>query len=260
VNYGRVEVTARRDGADWRIGKLAVVNPEGSLAGSGAWRVGADARTSLKLSLESSDLGKLLERFGRPDRVVGGTGKVEGTLSWSGGPLALQFPSLSGELSLNAEKGQFPQIQSGFGRVLSLVSLNLSEATAKGYQFDSATASLQIAAGVLSTQDMKLRSAAAEVSMAGNIDLAQSTQDLRVKVVPSMRRGVTAAVGLVHPVIGVGVAVAQGVLKDPVGQIFASEYHVTGSWNDPQVEKLPPPPSPPRAEQLEGAAPPMPKD
>jgi uncharacterized protein YhdP len=32
--------------------------------------------------------------------------------------------------------------------------------------------------------------------------------------------------------------VAQRLLKDPLGQAFAFEYSVTGTWADPKVEKL----------------------
>ena len=31
---------------------------------------------------------------------------------------------------------------------------------------------------------------------------------------------------------------AQKILKDPLGQMFAFEYGITGSWSDPKVEKL----------------------
>jgi uncharacterized protein YhdP len=51
-------------------------------------------------------------------------------------------------------------------------------------------------------------------------------------------------VGLVNPVAGVATMIAQRVLKNPLGQIFAYEYKITGTWTDPKVEKLqaaPPP-------------------
>ncbi|MNC94321.1 hypothetical protein D3C83_111460 [compost metagenome] len=48
----------------------------------------------------------------------------------------------------------------------------------------------------------------------------------------------TALVTMVNPIFGVGAAIAQSLLKDPVGQILAYEYSVTGPWSDPKVEQL----------------------
>jgi uncharacterized protein (TIGR02099 family) len=248
--FGRVEVAAQRDGPNWRLDRIAVVNPDASFTGSGLWRAGAGSRTSLKFLLESSDVGKLLERAGYPERVRGGSAKLDGTLAWNGDPLGIDYASLSGDIALSAEKGQLPQIDAGLGRLLSLVSLNLSEATAKGYQFDTVSGSFHVAQGVMQTKDLKIRSSAAEVTMTGDVDLARQTQSLRVKVVPSVRRGVTTLATMVNPAVALGVAVAQGVLKDPIGQIFSHEYSVSGSWNEPKVDRIEPAPQP-----AEGAEP-----
>jgi len=238
IRFGRVEVAALHDGPNWRIDRIAMVNPEASLSGQGGWRAGEASRTSLNLKLDSSDVGKLLARLGHPDRVAGGTATIDGKLEWNGDPTTLDFASLSGQLSLHAEKGQFPRIDAGLGRLLSLVSLNLSEATATGYQFDSISGGFTVARGVAHTEDFKIRSSAAEVTMKGDIDLNQESQRLHVRVVPSVRRGVTTLATIVNPAVALGIAVGQAILKDPIGQMFSVEYTVGGSWSDPKVEKV----------------------
>jgi uncharacterized protein YhdP len=45
-------------------------------------------------------------------------------------------------------------------------------------------------------------------------------------------------VALVNPVAGVAAAIAQRVLKNPLGQIFAYEFQVSGSWIEPKVERV----------------------
>jgi uncharacterized protein (TIGR02099 family) len=236
--FGRVELAARHDGPNWRIDRLNVVNPEVSFSGTGAWRAGGTSRMALKLKLESSDVGKFLERVGYPDRVQGGSATLEGSIAWNGSPLSLDYPSLSGELTLTAEKGEFPKINTGLGRVLSLLSLSLNDAAAKGFPFDAISSSFQVSKGVMVTKDLKIRGSAAEINMSGEINLEKETQDLHVRVVPSMRRGVTALATMVNPVVGVGVAIAQGLLKEPVGQILSYEYKVSGQWDDPNVEPI----------------------
>lgn len=242
MRLGRVEVTAQNDGPDWRIDRIAIVNPEGALSGRGIWRTGVASRTQLDLKLESNDLGRLLERLGHPERIAGGKATLDGRLEWSGEPMAFDIPSLSGRLSLHAENGQFPRLDAGFGRLLSLVSLNLSEATAKGYPFDTISGEFTLARGVAHSEDLKIRSSAAEVTMKGDVDLAKELQSLHVRVVPSMRRGVTTIATIVNPAVALGVAVGQAVLKDPIGQIFAVEYSVGGSWSEPKVDKIVPEP------------------
>jgi len=48
---------------------------------------------------------------------------------------------------------------------------------------------------------------------------------------------VTALLG--GPVAGIGVFLAQRLLKDPLGQLIAYDYAVTGTWSDPSVTKVP---------------------
>jgi uncharacterized protein YhdP len=193
---------------------------------------------ALNLKLEANDVGKFLERIGFPDRIQGGTATLEGSIAWDGSPLSPDYPSLSGELKLLAERGEFPRLGPGLGRVLSLLALSFTDAASKGFAFEQISSSFQLQKGVMSTRDLKIRGSSAEIDMRGDINIEKETHDLHVKVIPSMRRGVTALVTMVNPIFGVGVAVAQSLLKDPVGQILAYEYSVTGPWLDPKVEQL----------------------
>jgi len=193
---------------------------------------------ALNLKLEANDVGKFLERVGFPDRVQGGSATLEGSIAWDGSPLSLDYPSLSGELKLVAQSGEFPRLGPGLGRVLSLLALSFTDAAAKGFPFEQISSSFQLQKGVMSTHDLKIRGSAAEIDMRGDINIEKETHNLHVRVIPSMRRGVTALVTMVNPIFGVGAAVAQSLLKDPVGQILAYEYAVTGPWSDPKVEQL----------------------
>jgi uncharacterized protein YhdP len=68
--------------------------------------------------------------------------------------------------------------------------------------------------------------------------VARETQDLRVRVVPSLGGSAATAVAIVNPVAGVAAAVAQQILKNPLGQIFAAEFGVSGAWAEPKVARL----------------------
>ena len=246
-HLGRVEVTAQPEGADWRIEKIANVNPEAALSGKGLWVTGAQSRTSLDFTLNVNDAGKYLDRVGTPDTVKGGSAKLAGSLSWAGDPLNIDYPTLTGQVSLEAENGQFQEIEPGIGKLVSLMSLQMlprrialdfRDVFSKGFAFDRITSSLNMQKGVINTKDFRMRGPAAEVAIEGDADVANETQNLRVKVVPALGDTASTIVGLLNPAYGVASLIAQKLLKNPLGNIFAFEYAVSGKWSDPKVTKL----------------------
>jgi uncharacterized protein YhdP len=71
------------------------------------------------------------------------------------------------------------------------------------------------------------------------VDLVNETQDLHARVEPSVGDSLSAIVlVVVNPVWGLGTLFAQKILKNPLGQVFAFEYRVTGTWTEPKVERL----------------------
>src|SRR5690606_8923727 len=122
----------------------------------------------------------------------------------------------------------------------------------EGFAFDRISGSIDMATGVLRTEDLEIRGPAARIRMSGAADLVAETQDLRVFVQPTLSESVAigAAAGLLNPAVGVAAYLAQKVLSDPIEKLFAFEYAVTGTWTDPQVVKrgsveLPPAQLPP---------------
>jgi uncharacterized protein YhdP len=249
---GRVEIAAERAGADWRIDKLAMVNPDASMNGKGVWRTGESSSTSLEFQLDVNDAGKFLDRLGYRGLVKGAKAKLSGELSWQGDPVTLDYPSLTGELTLRVGDGQFLEIEPGIGKLVSLMSLQMlprritldfRDVFSKGFQFDDITSSLHIKQGVMSTKDFKMDGPAADVEMEGETDLAHETQDVKVRVVPSLGGSASTLVGLLNPLAGVASLLAQSALKNPLGQMFAYRYAISGTWADPQVERLHPAPA-----------------
>jgi uncharacterized protein YhdP len=154
---------------------------------------------------------------------------------------------------MQAENGQFLEIEPGLGKLIGLMSLqalpkritlDFRDVFSKGFQFDRIASNAQIESGVLKLREFRMRGSAADVEMTGEVDLAHETQDLRVRVFPSLGDSAALGLTLVNPVAGVAAAIAQRILKNPLGQIFAFDYTVSGSWSDPKVVKILPPPPP----------------
>ena len=247
--FGSMQIVARRKGADWVLERVAMRNLDSSLIASGLWRTGAGASTSLSVEVEASDVGRMLERFGQPGLVKGGNAKAQATVSWNGDPAAIDYASLTGRLEAHAGDGQFLEIDPGLGKLISLMSLQMlpqrvtldfRDVFSKGFKWDRIDATAQFDRGVLHTQDFRMRGSAADVAMKGQADLARETQDLHVRVTPKLGDSAATVVGVINPVAGIVTFIGQRALKDPLGQIFAFEYGITGSWANPKVTRLSP--------------------
>ena len=247
--FGRLELHALNEGGAWWLNQVKMTNPHGELSGSGQWQVGGGkSRTRMDFKIDSSDVGKLLERVGYPGTVRGATAKLEGKLAWNSSPTDLDYKSLSGEMALDAAKGQFVKLDPGAaGKLLGLISLqglprritlDFGDVFSSGLAFDSVASKLTVQDGLMRTERLQIDGPSARVIMRGEVDLEKETQRLNVNVQPEM--GGTAALGvaLVNPVAGVATWVAHKVLQNPLNQIFGFEYLVTGTWDDPKVDKV----------------------
>ncbi|GBG01653.1 hypothetical protein AZSI13_09800 [Azospira sp. I13] len=248
--FGKLELLARNEGRVWRLDKVALNAPEGTINGKGLWRTdprGAH-RTDVEFRLEAGDAGKYLDRLGFPGTLKRGSATLAGKLAWNGTPTGLDVPSLSGDLKLTAEKGQFAKIEPGIGKLIGLLSLqtlprritlDFRDVFSEGFAFDSIEGTFKVQNGLMKTSDLAIDGPAAKVGIKGDINLDHETQNLRVRVQPAL--GSSVALGtaaLVNPVAGVAALIAQKILQNPVDQIFAFEYAVTGNWEDPKVDKL----------------------
>lgn len=257
MELGRLELRARNEGGVWAVDALSLATPESMLSGAGRWYTGEHPRTDLDINLQTSDVGALLGRIGYPKSVRAGSALLQGEVSWQGAPTRLDFPSLSGALSVTARDGQFSRLEPGVGRLLGVLSLqslprrlklDFRDVFSEGFAFDSVSGSIDLRSGMMRSDDLHISGPSARIWIGGSTDLVEETQDLKVVVQPTLSEGVAigAAAGLINPVAGVIAYLAQRVLSDPIERMFAFGYEVTGTWSDPQVAKLPvgPKPSP----------------
>ena len=246
---GKLELGATPVERDWRIDRLRISNADGVLVVDGLVReMASQPRTRATVRLDVTDIGKFLTRLGYPEGVRRGTAHLEGTLAWPGGPHDFELSALAGNLMVDAAKGQFVRLEPGIGKLLGIVSLqalprrvtlDFRDIFSEGFAFDQIAGELAIERGVMKTDNFRIQGPAARVAMSGEVDLAKESQRLRVRIVPSLSDSVSIAGALIGgPVAGVATILAQKILKDPLDQIFAYEYNVTGTWTEPQVSKI----------------------
>ncbi|HEY8975433.1 MAG TPA: AsmA-like C-terminal region-containing protein, partial [Burkholderiaceae bacterium] len=247
---GKLEVaaTTQTGGRDWRLTKLAITAPEARLSGSGRWSGAPSRHVSLDFDLELADSGAFLGRLGMGQVLKKGKGKLAGSVTWTGSPLALDYPSLQGRLRVQIDEGQFLKADAGAGRLLGVLSLqslprrfmlDFRDLFSEGFAFDNVTGDVVIDRGVASTKDLRMRSATAAVLMSGRADLKAETQDIDVIIVPEVNAGAASlAYAAINPVIGIGTFLAQLFLRNPLTEAGTREVHVTGTWSAPKVDEV----------------------
>ena len=247
TNMGKLELSAVPDGRDWKIERLRVVNPDATIQAEGSWQGWlSQPRTMVNVKLDVSDIGKFLVRMGYPEGIRRGTAKLEGPLSWNGNPGEVDYPSLSGNFIIEANKGQFVKLDPGVGKLLGILSLqslprrlslDVRDIFTEGLAFDEIVGAVKVNRGIANTDNLRIQGPAVRILMSGDVDLNAETQKLRVKVFPSVSDSLSVAGALVAgPIAGIAAFVAQKLLKDPINQMAAYEYSVTGTWADPQME------------------------
>jgi uncharacterized protein (TIGR02099 family) len=236
---------------EWQLRTLSLQVPEATLTAQGRWSPESTPgvpRTELQVNLAMEDAGQLLGRFGMPEVVRGGKGRIEGRVDWQGSPLSFNTQTLSGALALDVQRGQFLKADPGLAKLLGVLSLqalprrlvfDFRDVFSEGFAFDHIRGDAAIARGVASTRNLRMQGVTALVLMEGTADTVNETQDLSVLVVPEFNAGTASVMAaIVNPLAGVGSMLAQLLLGTPLKEAGTRQFHVTGSWADPKVERV----------------------
>lgn len=262
---GRVEVEAVNRGGDasgregavreWRLNKFNMTTPEAVLTASGNWAslqaqsgTPGRRRTVMNFKLDISDAGALLTRLGMKDVVRKGHGRMAGQVAWVGSPVTLDYPSMTGDFTVNVEDGQFLKADPGLAKLLGVLSLqslprrltlDFRDVFSEGFAFDFFRGDVDIALGIASTNNLQMKGVNAAVLMEGRADLARETQNLRVVVVPELNAGTASLIAsVINPAVGLGTFLAQVFLRRPLIEAATQEFTIDGSWTDPRVTKV----------------------
>ncbi|MDH4417400.1 MAG: YhdP family protein [Acidovorax sp.] len=259
---GRVEVEAQNRGGEgaqreWRLAKFNITAPEASLTANGNWAVlnaagaaprAAERRTVLNFKLDIRDSGELLGRMGMANVVRRGKGRMEGQVAWIGAPFSPDYRSMTGQINLNIESGQFLKADPGLAKLLGVLSLqslprrltlDFRDVFSEGFAFDFVRGDVRIEQGVATTNNLQMKGVNAAVLMEGHANIDHETQDLRVVVVPEINAMTASLVATaINPVIGLGSFLAQVFLRGPLIEAATQEFRVDGTWADPRVVRV----------------------
>ncbi len=260
---GRLEMEAQNRGGDgalseWRLSKFNILAPEASFTASGNWALMNAAspgprptmrRTVLNFKLDIRDSGDMLGRLGMPNVVKRGKGRMEGQIAWLGAPFSPDYLTMTGQVNLNVESGQFLKADAGLAKLLGVLSLqslprrltlDFRDVFSEGFAFDFVRGDMRINQGVATTNNLQMKGVNAAVLMEGSANIDHETQDLRVVVVPEINAMTASLVATaINPVVGLGSFLAQVFLRGPLIEAATQEFHIDGTWADPRVVRVP---------------------
>jgi uncharacterized protein (TIGR02099 family) len=248
MKLGKLSLHSEDQAGQWHLSELRMESPDAVITGEGNSRAlaGGGKQTEVKLDIVSDNVGGFLGRLGYADAVLRGKAVIKGQLLWNAAVTSFDYSSLNGQLRMDVTDGQFNKLEPGAARLLGILSLqslprrlslDFHDVFSEGFAFNSIRGDVRIEQGVMRSDDLEVRGPAARVFIKGSTDIARETHALRLTVQPTLSEGIALGVTMVNPVFGVAAYLAQKVLQDPFEKIFAFDYTVTGSWNDPKIEK-----------------------
>ena len=255
-NFGSLSIQATGEIDTWHLDSLKIKNPNGDLSAIGIWKMpkaGDPGHTDLKVDINATHLGQLMDSLGNAKAIDDGQGKLEGNISWQGAPYAFDKKTLSGDISFVATKGKLLKVDPGAAKLLGLLSFQslfrlatfnveggIGDAVTEGTYFDKISATANLRRGVARTEDFELISSLAKINMRGRANLNNETQDLRVTIYPKISLASTslAAFYFVNPIVGLSTLVGQFLISSSINKILQADYLIQGSWKDPEIIPL----------------------
>ena len=248
IDFGRLQLVSERTERGQKLKTLKAGEGVLELSGSGEWRRRAGQSSAvLDFDSGSKDVAALLRALHYTPNLDAKASKAKGSLRWAPSARGIDWQQAQGTVGLEFENGQLRAVKPGVGRVLGLVNfyalprrltLNFKDVLGSGLGFDRIQGDFALADGNARTENLQIAGPSLRMDVRGRIGLAARDYDQQVTVYPDVSSGVTlGALALGGPVAGVLALIAQEILNKPLSQVTQLTYRVTGSWDNPQVER-----------------------
>jgi uncharacterized protein YhdP len=230
------------------LNQLNITSTHFNVSAKGEWR-GKDAGSGrVEGALTSSDVQDTLKGLGYAEVIDAKSGRMDFDLSWVGAPTDEALTEATGHVQLALDKGQIAGLKPGAGRVLGLASvaalprrlaLDFSDLTDKGLAFDTVRADFDLREGSAYTDNVLVKGPAAEIGLIGRVGLKNKDYDQTAVVTGNLGSSPLPLAGFVGgPVLGAAVLLFTQVFKQPLKGLARGYYRITGSWDNPTVERI----------------------
>jgi uncharacterized protein YhdP len=247
--FGALQATVARVPEGLRLERGTLTGETFAVQATGSWTVGPQGpSTRLVAEATSTDLLATLTAWGFAPTISGKSGTLNAELSWPGGLDGNVLARLDGRARIALQDGQLTNVEAGAGRMLGLMSvsalprrlaLDFTDVTDKGFAYDTITGDFEFRRGNAHTENLLLKSPAAEIAVVGRTGLATRDYD-QTAVVAGNIGGPLAAAGALAggPAVGAALLLFSALFQEPLSEIARGYYRITGSWDEPKVERL----------------------
>jgi uncharacterized protein (TIGR02099 family) len=223
---------------------LTATSPSYGMSAAGEWRGESSEITG---TITSSEVGETLKQLGFAAVIDAKVGHVDFDMKWAGAPTADDLAAATGHVQIVLDKGQIVGLKPGAGRVLGLASfselprrlaLDFSDVTDKGFAFDTVHGDFDLNDGIADTSNVVVKGPAAEIGLIGRVDLKKREYDQTAVVTGNVSSTLALPAFAAGPVVGGAVLLFTQVFKQPLRGLVRGYYRITGSWDNPTVERI----------------------
>jgi uncharacterized protein YhdP len=262
VELGETRIEAYPTADGFHFEKVDASSEQLSVQASGDWSLSEQGqRSDFEIHMASVSLGDFLHTMDISSAVQGGQTVVDFSAWWPGPPSAFALSRLNGQIEFSVVDGIIADASAGTGRLLGLLSiqalpkrlsLDFGDVFDSGFSFDEAAGTFRMENGTATTDDMLMKSSAANISISGSTNLVVQEYDQLMTVRPGLGNTLPIIGVLAGGPIGAAAGLAlQGLLQGQIGEATKVQYSITGPWEDPvfeavdveRVEPAIPPPS-----------------
>jgi len=247
--FGALEAVLRHDPHGLILDHALLTGASYRALVHGSWMQSLTAQQSkLAFTLDSTNLKDTLGAWSFDATLSGKSGHASGDFSWSGGPQGDLLAKATGNVNIRIDTGELLTVAPGAGRVLGLLSiaalprrltLDFKDLTDKGFAFDYIKGDFEFRDANAYTTNLVLKGPAAEIGVVGRTGLKTHDYDQTAKVTGNLGGSIAAAGALAGgPAVGAALLLFSTVFKEPLSGIARGYYRITGSWDQPKVERI----------------------
>ena len=244
---GQLSMQARKVDKGLQIEKLAIQSELINIVANGSWLFKKSwHESSFNIDFATPKIGEAMKLFDFQTSIEDGKATAHLEASWSGPPHWFEMKRLNGNMKLSIAKGQLHDIEPGGGRIFGLLSvqnlrrrltLDFSDIFKKGFGFDQIEGDFSIADGDAYTNNLFMDGPAARIDISGRIGLANEDYDEDVYVTPKLSSSLPVLGLAAGPQVAIGLFLTEKILRKNINQMSRTHYQVTGTWEQPLIQK-----------------------
>ena len=245
--FGSLNANIQTDALGLNLESFETKADSFTIKGSGSWlQGGAGPSTQLSLSLSSTDVALTLQQLSLDPVADALSGNAALSVNWLDAPFADWTQSVSGDVSLQMERGSILDLEPGAGRLMGMMSITaLPRRLAldfrefdRGLVFDEVSGDFLIINGNAYTDNLYLTGPVADIGLVGRTGLHNKDYQQQAVVTAEPGKILPAMGFLAGPQIGTAVLIFTQIFQESLKGIGRASYCVTGSWDNPDVERL----------------------